>query len=44
MGRLATPDEISRVVAFLASEDAAFMTGVALDVDGGVLSRLHDPD
>jgi NAD(P)-dependent dehydrogenase (short-subunit alcohol dehydrogenase family) len=44
VGRIATPDEVSRVVAFLASEDAAFLTGVALDVDGGVLSRLHDPD
>lgn len=42
--RLATAEDVSRVVVFLASEDAAFMTGAAVDIDGGILSRLHDPD
>ncbi len=36
LGRLATPDDIARVVRFLLSDEAAFITGVALAVDGGV--------
>ena len=35
LGRLATADDIARAALFLASEDAAFITGVALPVDGG---------
>jgi len=35
MGRLAQPSEIAAVVAFLASDDASFMTGSELVVDGG---------
>jgi len=33
--RHADPDDIAGVVAFLASDDAAFITGVSLDVNGG---------
>ena len=33
--RMATPEEIARAVLFLASEEAAYVTGVALPVDGG---------
>jgi NAD(P)-dependent dehydrogenase (short-subunit alcohol dehydrogenase family) len=33
--RLADPDEIARVVLFLASDDSAYITGVAFPVDGG---------
>lgn len=36
IGRIATPDEIASAVLFLASDDAAFMTGVALPIDGGL--------
>ena len=36
LGRLAEPEDIAKAVAFLASDDAAFITGVALPVDGGV--------
>jgi NAD(P)-dependent dehydrogenase (short-subunit alcohol dehydrogenase family) len=36
LGRLAEPEDIARAVLFLASDDAAFVTGVALPVDGGV--------
>jgi len=35
MNRIASPEEIARAVAYLASGDASFITGVALPVDGG---------
>lgn len=34
--RMATPDEIAAVIAFLASEDAGFMTGAVVPVNGGL--------
>jgi len=39
IGRIGRPAEIAAVVAFLASDDASFVTGAALAVDGGLLSR-----
>jgi 2-keto-3-deoxy-L-fuconate dehydrogenase len=36
LGRLGTPEEIAAAVAYLASEDAAFVTGTALVIDGGL--------
>jgi 3-oxoacyl-[acyl-carrier protein] reductase len=38
MGRYAQPAEIARVVAFLASDDASYVTGSAIAVDGGWLA------
>jgi NAD(P)-dependent dehydrogenase (short-subunit alcohol dehydrogenase family) len=35
MGRLEQPEDVARVVAFLTGEDAAFVTGEALAVNGG---------
>jgi meso-butanediol dehydrogenase/(S,S)-butanediol dehydrogenase/diacetyl reductase len=35
LGRLETPEDVARAVAFLVSEDAAFITGEALSVNGG---------
>lgn len=37
LGRLAQPWEMAGVVAFLASEDARYLTGQALEVDGGMV-------
>jgi acetoacetyl-CoA reductase len=36
MGRLARPEEIAAVVAFLASEDAGYITGANISVNGGM--------
>jgi NAD(P)-dependent dehydrogenase (short-subunit alcohol dehydrogenase family) len=36
LGRLATPDEIAAAIHFLASSEAAYITGVVLPVDGGL--------
>ena len=35
LGRAGTPEDVARAMLFLASEDAGFITGVALPVDGG---------
>jgi meso-butanediol dehydrogenase / (S,S)-butanediol dehydrogenase / diacetyl reductase len=36
LGRTATPEDVARVVAFLVSDDAAYMTGQAVNVTGGL--------
>jgi NAD(P)-dependent dehydrogenase (short-subunit alcohol dehydrogenase family) len=40
LGRTGKPEEVARVAAFLASDDASFMTGSAVVVDGGFGSGL----
>jgi len=35
LGRVGTPEDTAAAVAFLASEEAAFITGEALNVSGG---------
>ena len=39
VGRLGRPQEVASLVSFLVSEDAAYITGATLDVNGGVLMR-----
>ena len=36
MKRIATPEEIGQAIAYLASDDAAFITGSNLMIDGGM--------
>jgi NAD(P)-dependent dehydrogenase (short-subunit alcohol dehydrogenase family) len=40
LGRIAEPHEIAAVVAFAASDDASFITGVTIPVDGGLSARF----
>lgn len=41
--RIAQPWEVAKTAIFLASPDAAFITGACLHIDGGIGGRLHDP-
>lgn len=41
--RIASPMDIANAALFLSSDKANFITGTVLNVDGGILSRLHDP-
>jgi 3-oxoacyl-[acyl-carrier protein] reductase len=40
LGRMGTPEEVSGLVAFLASERASFITGAAFTIDGGAFPAL----
>ncbi|MEG2708527.1 MAG: SDR family oxidoreductase [Vagococcus sp.] len=39
VGRVSEPKEIAKIVVFLASEVASYMTGATVDVTGGMLMR-----
>ena len=39
MGRLGEPEEVANAILFLASEEASFITGAVLPVDGGYLAQ-----
>lgn len=42
-GRTGTPDDVAALIAFLASDDAAFITGQIYTVDGGRMAKLSLP-
>jgi len=44
LGRIARPSDIAAVITFLASDDARFVTGVNLPVDGGLTASNGQPD
>jgi NAD(P)-dependent dehydrogenase (short-subunit alcohol dehydrogenase family) len=41
--RIAQPWEVAKTAIFLASDDAAFISGACLHIDGGIGGRLNDP-
>jgi NAD(P)-dependent dehydrogenase (short-subunit alcohol dehydrogenase family) len=39
--RFAQPEDIANLVAFLASDDAAYLTGIDIPIDGGLLAQIY---
>jgi 3-oxoacyl-[acyl-carrier protein] reductase len=40
LGRVGQPDEVAAAYAFLASDDASFILGAGLEIDGGQLAVM----
>jgi NAD(P)-dependent dehydrogenase (short-subunit alcohol dehydrogenase family) len=40
LGRVGRPEEVAKLVLFLASDDASFCTGACYLIDGGLLASL----
>jgi NAD(P)-dependent dehydrogenase (short-subunit alcohol dehydrogenase family) len=40
MGKIGTPRDIAHLVAFLASDDAEYITGASLVIDGGLSAKF----
>lgn len=41
LGRVAEPEDVAKAVSFLSSDEASYITGVALPVDGGLLAGMN---
>ena len=39
LGRLASPDDVANVACFLASDEASYLTGEAINVTGGMMTH-----
>jgi NAD(P)-dependent dehydrogenase (short-subunit alcohol dehydrogenase family) len=39
LGRIGEPEEVARLVAYLASDDASYITGTTVVVDGGLMRQ-----
>ena len=44
LGRIGEPEEVATLVTFLASDDASFITGTAIPIDGGMTAGAKVPD
>jgi glucose 1-dehydrogenase len=42
LGRLGTSDEIANLAAFMASDEAAYITGSTYVIDGGLMRNYHE--
>jgi NAD(P)-dependent dehydrogenase (short-subunit alcohol dehydrogenase family) len=43
LGRVGQPEEVAKAVTFLVSDDASFITGIAMPVDGGLEAGTPPP-
>ena len=42
LGRMGTPEEVAGIAAFLASDEASYITGSTYFIDGGLIRNYHE--